>query len=332
VTHFRPLALALLRQLKFLPLSWLVSFVFAQGIDPQSRFEAAGDIVVRHKFELSPSWSGGALVSLEYFSSDLPIVRVFDADGQPKTVVEVKIPGADHFMIKGAAHGADGTVAICGTAKDAQQHFGFLALASGDGAIRTIVRTEPYVPNGITIAPDGTIWTKGCEYGGPQKAPAGTNRGIIRQFDASGKLLAEYLPQSSLSRVEVSGGPGDRLAANSKRIGWYMGSFAKAYFEIVRGEVERYPTISTESTDAQGAVYGLTIMDDDQVFATRVTEGPGPLLYTLDRQSRSWKLVTLPGGGEPPATRWLLGGTGNILVFGTTEGLTRLRRFKVRAP
>lgn len=311
----------------------LVSFLFAQGGDYQPRFEAAGDIVVSHKLEFMPSWSGGALVSLESVASALPVVRVFDANGQQKTAVDVRIPGADYVMVRGAAHGADGTVAICGMAKDTQEHVGgFLALASADGTIRTLIRTEPFVANGVTIAPDGTIWTKGAEYGGPKRAPTGTENGVIRQFDASGKLLGTYLPQSGLSRQELGGGPNDLLASNSKRTGWYMGKFAKTYFEVVGGEVQRYPVIGDESADASATVYGLTIMNDDQVFVTRSVRGAGLQLFRLDRQVRSWRPVTLPAGGEPPAMRWLLGGTGNILVFATTGGVTRFRRFEVRAP
>ncbi len=56
-----------------------------------------------------------------------------------------------------------------------------------------------------------------------------------------------------------------------------------------------------------------------------------PQLYSLDRQARSWFPVKVPEAGSPAATSWLLGGSGNTLVFKTTDGSRLLRRFEMGA-
>lgn len=304
----------------------------AQKSEQSPHFSPAGDIALRYAFDSMPRWSGGALVAVETNRSVHPVVRVFDEQGQQTTEMAVKIPGADWIDVRSAAHGVRGAIAICGSAKDSGGRVaGFLTLASADGKIQNLIRTEPYVATAVTVSQDGTIWTKGAEFEPVKRTPSKTENGILRHFDASGNLLAKFLPQSSLSRRELFLGI-DQLASNSSRVGWYMGRGATTYFEVVHDRLERYPTVETESVDSLEFTSGLTITEDDRVFVTKDVKGNNPELHMLDRESGRWNRIAIPAGGSPAATNWLLGGTGNILVFRTTAEFSCIRRFEVRTP
>jgi hypothetical protein len=308
----------------------LIPYILGQGMEVPVRFDPLGDTVLNYTFESVPIWSGGAVVAIEGNRSTVPIVRVFDAEGRQVTVVAVKRPGADWISIARAARGVGGLIAICGSAKDSGAHVaGFLAFAGANGKITTLVRTEPYVPTAVSVSPDGTVWTKGAEFVPIKRTPSKTESGIIRHFDASGKPLAEFLPQSSLNRRELFLGI-DQLASSLTRVGWYQGRGAVAYFEVVKDRLERYATVETDATEGAESISGLTITEDGRVFVTKSTNGNNPELYMLDREARRWNRVSLPAGGVPPTTNWLLGGSSNILIFKTTEASHRLRRFQIR--
>lgn len=234
--------------------------------------------------------------------------------------------GPIRVLVRGAAYGVGGMVAMCGAAQDSESHIaGFLALTTGTGVIRNLIRTEPYGPTAVLIAQDGTVWTKGTERETTKRALAKTDRGILRHFDATGKLLAEFLPQSSLSNEQLSLGI-DLIACNAKHVGWYMSRGAAAYFEVSDGGVNRFPLLPASEPTAHDGVIGLTILDDDRVFAVKYVNGNNPVLYLLDRSARVWNSVTIPAGGTPTTTGWLLGGSGNSLVFKTAQS-NLLRRF-----
>jgi hypothetical protein len=222
-------------------------------------------------------------------------------------------------------------VAICGSASDSAGHAaGFFAVASADGKLETIVRTEPYVPTAVSIAPDGSIWTKGAEFVPVKRTAAKTDRGVIRHFDRTGKFLGDFLPQSSLSRAQLFLGI-DQLASNSKRIGWYQGQGAAGYFEVVRDRVDRYPIVNLAADEEGAQISGLTVLENDAVFVTRSVRGSDPEVYVLRRDSGNWARITPPAQGPPETTNWLLGGSGNMLVFKTMAQSSWLRRFEVRA-
>jgi hypothetical protein len=306
--------------------------LYAQGPNRPVRFRAVGDIQVTHKFEAIPKWSGNALVSVEGSPSASPLVWIFDQEGRQIAQITVSIPDANYIEVRDAAHGVNGLTAICGAANDSAGHrAGFLALVSADGKMKSLIRTEPYSPTAVVIAPDDSIWMKGVEYLPVERKPSKTQNGILRHFDESGKLIGSFLPQSGFSLTELFGGI-DHLAANSTRVGWYNGGGATSYFEVVGGQVDRYSVVPPRGDQISGPtmqkdqIFGLTIADDEHVFVSSSVSGRDPKLFTLDRLSRSWVPVTLPEDGTPPLTSWLLGGTGKVLVFRTTAQLGWLRR------
>jgi hypothetical protein len=308
----------------------LCSFALIALASSAVRLEPAGDITVEDNFASIPIWSGGAVVGIEDMPSPLPHIRIAGSDGKQLAIVPVKIPEADWVEVNGAACGPNGSFAVGGLAREpGARAAGFLALGSG-GAIRKVIRTEPYHPTGVTISPDGTIWTSGVEVEPIKRSPTTTDHGVLRHFDTSGVLLAEFLPQSAIPRGEPYRGL-NYLASNSNRLGWYIGDSTYGYFELADGKVERYPAVNRASTGGHVSVLGLTITDANDVFVTRVVNGSNPQLYMLDRTAQRWDPVPLPQG-TPAATGWLLGGMGDILVFRTVEGTSRLRRFQVRHP
>ena len=268
------------------------------------------------------------MVALEDFSSPHPIVRIFDSGGKLTSVIPVTIPESDWIGVRGAAHGLNGVTAICGYAKDRNAHAaGFIALAlnSNDGTLQRVIRTEPYWPSAVTIAPDGSIWTKGAEFEGFKQTYSKTDNGILRHFDPSGRVIGSFLPQSTLSRGEMFRGI-DQMASNARRVGWYVGRGAKAYFEVVKDRLETYPPLAQDESRHE-QISGLAITGDGHVFITK-SDGSASRLYVLNRESRTWDPVVPPEGGSPPATGWLMGGSGNNIVLRTTEP-SRLRRFAV---
>jgi hypothetical protein len=301
------------------------------------RFRVIGDTAITYPFESVPYWSGNAVVAISDNRTAAPVVRVFGEDGAPIAAIAIRIPGFTLVEVRRAAHGITGVTAICGAARnDNGGVTGFLAVSSGGSEVDRLIRTEPYSPTAVAVAPDGTIWMKGVEYVPVQRVPNKTNTGIIRHFDAEGKQIGSYLPQSGLTIHDMFGGV-DYLAANVKRVGWYRGSLATTYVEVVGGQIEKYPAVPPKASANGEATAGqvsevtrLAITDDDQVFVTRTVNGRNPELFVLDRVTKLWNFVPTPeGGGPPEATSWLMGGSGATLVFQTTEQSNRLRRFEV---
>jgi hypothetical protein len=260
-----------------------------------------------------PVWSAGALVAIEKSPSTEPLIHVFNASGVEEKTIPVKITGANVTFVYAAAHGANGAIAITGAAQDAQGQVGdYLTVVSPTNEI-TILRTNPYVPSSVVIAPDTTIWTKGIELRKGMRArdiPAG----IIRHFDASGKFIESFILQSSLNGGDIGNGHGN-LAASAARIGWYSGGHH--YFEISPGgEVQQYPGVSLAPGEGVSA---LALADSGDVFVSSTRPGKPDELYRLDRNLRVWTPVELGGGVTPANTKMLLGGEGSTLVFMTFD-------------
>ncbi len=311
------------------PLIALVWCGVLPGGEVGLELRAAGDILLNREFETIPRWSGGAVVVMENNSTAQPRIRVFDEHGREIAVFQVKIPGAKRVLLRRAAHGAGGSTAVCGTATDSEEHIaGFFAIGR-DGEFRTLVRTEPYVPSSVTVSPDGSIWTTGIEVDRDKLRPRDTEKGIIRHFDDTGKELAGFVSQSGLVPSDIKLGV-SHLVSSSTRVGWYQGMGQAGYFEVAGGKLEHYPPIEARP-DKDASIFGLAVTEDGDVFATRDVHGNNPQLYWLNRQGRSWIKMPVPEGGSGAATAWLLGGSGDKLVFQTTEGSHRLRQFEVRA-
>jgi len=266
----------------------------------------------------SPRWSGGALVAYESNRTIEPLIHVFDAQGREAELIKFTIPGAEVVDIRGIAHGLGGMVALCGVTQDAKlRTAGYMALIHPGGIPVTIFRTDPYRPHNITVSPDGTIWTVGAEIDPVSRKPTATSAGVLRHFDASGALLASFVPQSSLPVRDVVSGLAN-LASSSSLVGWYQGS-GRYYFEVTaNSKVRQYSVMPLNQSDM---ISRLAVTDNGQVFVTKSTVGASSktALYSLDRAQNAWVLVQLPGTWERPISNWLHGGSGNTLALSPTS-------------
>jgi hypothetical protein len=193
----------------------------------------------------------------------------------------------------------------------------YLAIVSPGGLSEKLIRTEPYEPVSVIVAPDGTVWTRGVERGGEKSVPAKTDRGVLRHFDHSGTLLGEFIPQSLLPPDALRGGL-DRLACSASRVGWYVARpLAKTYYEIHAGKLVSYPALAIAPGES---LNGLAIMDNDRVYISRDRAGSNDEVYRLDREHDRWNQVNLHVHGATDTTNLVLGGSGNTLVVKSAWG------------
>jgi hypothetical protein len=289
-----------------------------------------------------PHWSGGALVGVDNPMNQSnrmpafgvsPVIHIFDAQGAEVRTVSLAIPDANVIWVRGAAHGSDGAVAVCG--QFAAQYpsepghvlasgGGYLALFSAGNSTPLIVRTDPYAPFGVTLAPDGTVWTVGAEFEPVHGNPIKTSDGLIRHFDAQGKLLASVLPQNSLPFRTLQSGS-TNMASSAYGAAWYQGS-SGLYYEITAdGKMHNYPGLPLSPVAQGGAmledITGLALTDTGTAFISKMVFGPkySVSLYTLDRAQGVWVAEPLPAGGSPATLNFMYGGDGNTVVMQTDD-------------
>jgi hypothetical protein len=262
-----------------------------------------------------PRWSGDALAVVEGDA----LVHFYGQSGALRRSVSVTISGASFVRVRDASYGRDGTAVLCGFAVDPTGRGGnFLAISPPDGTSLRIIRTDPYGPAAVTVAPDGTIWTKGHEIEGPGKL-RNTNAGIVRQFDATGREVRQFLPQSGFGQQDLATGDINLLAASETKVGWYA-SRGTRYYEIEsNGTVHSHPV----APPGQHGAIGLALLSTGDAF---VTVNPAPkieLLFRLDRAKGIWVSMDLTETAGPNTRNFVAGGFGNTLVTWGAKGALR---------
>ncbi len=272
-----------------------------------------------------PQWSNGAVVAIEGQTTLAPTLHIFDVHGNYLRTVPFTLDGATWLVVRGYSSGPDGTIALCGEAKDAQaQVEHFVAILPPDQLTRPkIVRTYPYSPAAVAIAPDGTIWTMGIEYEPvPGKMLGRVIRPqakVIRHFDHEGNQIGGFIPQASvappdLPRPALNGGS-TNLAASGDRVGWYQG-WGKSYFEIAAdGTVQSYPALAHGSGED---IIGLALTTSGHVFVSKLGGGRVQS-YELDRTHGTWQPVQFAAPGATPLGP-VLGAAGNAVAVAVSGG------------
>src|SRR5665213_371628 len=215
----------------------------------------------RHRI---PSWSSEALVVIDNDRTVSPIVRLFDREGRESQPFAISVPGANTVGLRSVAHGPDGMLVFVGFAidedsgNDKARVADFLGIVSADRSKQVVVRTNPYVPRAVVIAPDKTIWTAGQE----KTDDAKRDPGAVRHYDTQGKEIGSFIPQSSVhvgaSKLE------DNLAFGDGHLGWYP-AFGTVYFEIFPdGVVRQFPALS--SSGAYQFITKLAITNSGLTF------------------------------------------------------------------
>jgi hypothetical protein len=256
-----------------------------------------------------PNWSGGGLINLRDHQSVTPLLTVYDSKGRTVSTVAFTIPDAIRATISGFSHGANGTIAICGEATDAEGRTGHLiAWVGADGQSQRIVRTDPYRPIGLAVASDGTIWTTGYEYLSDNRTlnPAAQ---VIRRWNTSGEMVGGYVPQTEFTDVRASVIPtnyfvagGDRVALFSDREGRYLEISLSGNVTAISG---------LQLPGGRHHVIGMALTSDGETLVSCFyPDNRSWAVVRLDAQNKQWIPVT--SGQNPPVH--LYGSDGNQIV------------------
>lgn len=250
-----------------------------------------------------PRWSGGGLLSVEGESSSSPVVRAFGSDGFQIAALPVIIPNATLVVIYAASRGVTGLIAATGAFKGSQgRHGAFVAIFPPDGGSEKIVMTNPYVPDLIAVAADGTFWTSGRTSGNQNAATAG----VLWHFDQNGRKLGSAVHQKDISSQRNIADPGNQMAASSTRIAWLCPKEGR-YMEIsVAGaEITNIPVSFRNGEE----VVGFALTEEGQAFVQTQFAPPAQLtLYSFDTHSGLLSKTT------PPRPMGLVGSNGNTIV------------------
>jgi len=265
-----------------------------------------------------PWWSGGALLALDgtRFTSQ-PYVRAFDRNGDAMFSAPFQLADGSVHSVYRLARGSDGIVALAGSAffNDGARSLGhFIAWIAPDGKEQHVFRTS-FVPDEMTVASDGAIWAQAWD-GLREKD---RNRGIIRRFDRSGKLLGAFVPKSSLTKYLKVGDDivPSHLVASRDRIGWYsINNREYIEFSLDGSEIRRYPAADLKDLRFTGA--GLC--DDGGLFISaeeRESKERPWQVFALDRPSKTWKSVVINEGLRSRNWGMIFGCEGSALVTKT---------------
>lgn len=175
----------------------------------------------------------------------------------------------------------------------------FLAHLTDDGQAQ-IIRTNPYGPEYLTVAPDGTLWTVG--YGLDSNSRVDLTLDSLRHFDSSSKLMASAIPANSVGILRVEQG---YLYFYQGRLGWYspsMGSqkgadrrpLPEAYVEISATDTTALHSIPAAPRNPGEYVFGFALTPGGRVFVEMYHPNGPPTLYELDRSENRWVLAEAP--------------------------------------
>jgi len=233
-----------------------------------------------------PKWSNGALIDAQYPNTINPVIWVVER--QSSRAVPFAIPGAKVLNIFDWDYGADGTIALSGNSTDADGRIsGFVAWISSNETTSNVIRTASYRPARMTIGPDGTLWAAGSKLVNLNSQTLKPEGAVIRQFDRSGKMLASFVPQSTIRAPISLWDPGNRLRASRDRIAWYSPAEGR-YVEISSRGVGLLDIAVPPPGDTKGVVGGLGLTDKGDVFASTTWYTPPHSQW--DSQSRTRRI------------------------------------------
>jgi hypothetical protein len=275
----------------------------------------------------SPVWGGNALVVAEGSVGEPDLFQAYDLQGALVFNARFSIPGALRTFVRSYARGSDGTLALSGSAYgNGGGGAPFIAWITPDGNSQQVVRTEPYTPNLIAVAPDGTFWTVGRELNSNSSEKSGVNldAGVVRRFSRSGQQIGSWLPRSSFSDPSELAATSGYLAASADRIGWMhyqtylhpggVGGYEEILFD---GTLTHYPLPQIAQPKRVLSVEGMTINDSGDVFAVIRDSGAphsGFSIVCLIRSTKQWNPVPLSWPVEGDFA-FLYGAHGSDLVL-----------------
>jgi hypothetical protein len=265
-------------------------------------------------------WRNGAFLYMD--AASVPIFYTLDREGRLLSSATVEIPGAAQLWYSHFDRGADGSVVFTGGVYSAYgQAAPLIAWLAPDGHTERVLRTAPYFPYMISIAPDGTVWTVGCEMidHKPDAAGLDPHAGVLRHFDRAGKLLGSFFPQSQYlaghSTVWLTSG---HIVAKNDRIGWYAPSWGGRgrYVEISLDSMTPHTYRGVLPPLSKEAYVSELALTDDGTASVSVDDPLAPqhwMLYTFDRAAEKWVLTKVETGVSPVSR--LIGSDAGQLVL-----------------
>lgn len=245
-----------------------------------------------------------------------PTFLVLNAQGERMSSFTPNIPGAVRVFANDFDRASDGSVVFSGSYYSEGQHLPFISWISADGQISRIVRTAPYFPYGLSIAPDGSVWTSGFEMiDGDINAPGvNPDAGVVRHFDSSGKLIDSLGNRRDFKTDRLTHG---RLVATQDRIGWYGPGLdgVSQYVEVLLPAMmlQTYPGLPSESP--AGVLERFVLTDAGKPFLNFFhRDRHSRVTYLFDRETKQWVPVKVPAiaGTAQPNLR---GTDGERLIF-----------------
>jgi hypothetical protein len=238
-------------------------------------------------FTFEPAWNGHFLIGIELNRSSAPIIWTIDANGR-KEEIEFSIPEAAEIIVWNLAGSADGTVVVGGTAVGGDsQGSGFVGIIPPDRSRKTVVRTYPFIPYAVTVAPDGVIWAAGWNVGAK-----GRDYSVLARFDSSGRLLSSRVMNVKGTRPANDASYASTLRSSGDRVGWLTAGLEYVEFKLDGQEAGRFagpPWIADNPLRAT-----IALRNDDEVIAAAHIVGNS--MWALDRAKRSWSPVQVSGG------------------------------------
>ncbi|HEX3684616.1 MAG TPA: hypothetical protein VHU83_18915 [Bryobacteraceae bacterium] len=262
-------------------------------------------------------WSHGAFILVDMVAPLTKTFTVVNRDGSISSTWNFSIPDTSQLWVFGYDRDPAGDLVAAGEAYSYDGRLApFIAIKPAKSGEVQIIRTYPYWPALLAVAPDGTIWTAGDEMN-YERTYVGVNRNgdAIRHFDRTGKLLGSGVPGLTVHPVWRS--HDGYLVATNERVGWYGPiKGAGTYVELPTShpsDYKVYPGLG----DKKGEADGFALTDSGKAFVTHYAQEK-QTTYLLDHVSGQWNEVSFPGGD--PRMR-LEGSEKETLVFEDPKGL-----------
>jgi len=263
-----------------------------------------------------PIWSGYGLIGVRMNRTSSPTVWASSSSAGIEDL-QFTIPDAGQIIVWSVAASKDHTITIAGTAVGGDsQGSGFVGIIPPDRSMKLVVRTTPYIPYAITIAPDGVIWTVGWD-----KEDGKRVFNVLKRFSPSGALLSSMqltvkpIPMGIDSDASYT----SELRSSVDRVGGLTGAGQYLEFSLDGREIGRFEAPPWRSEKPVGSTLHvfikLALSENNDV----VVAGVGPIrsLWRLNREARQWTPVNV-SGEQLSAAPWLLGFDGDELIVDTT--------------
>ena len=265
-------------------------------------------------------WTKGTYLRIDRSQLSEPSFYLFDKQGRQIATFSFAIPNADRIEVHDFDVAPDHSVVLCGDSfsRDGKPAY-FVARVSPTVQQTKILRTTPYWPFLVSVAPDNSIWTIGPQEifdtdGHSSRTDSQAN--VLRHFNPDGNLIASFQPKWKFRLLQTVSG---FLVAKRDRIGWYAPSNGPGeYMEVnpTTGEMKVYS--NRDIADGPGShhkISGFALTDSGDVFIARDSrEAKTRTLLRLNRTENKWEPVKMPGTNEGPSPM-LKGSDGDLLIF-----------------